>query len=63
MKQNDPYLIRWIKNGNKVFDKLPEGWKYIDDNDMILSPAGYKLATNGKSKFSKDFKHAMIKQS
>ncbi len=43
-----------------ILDKLPEGWKFSIAS-ANCAPNGYKLATNGKSRFSGEYKSAWVK--
>ena len=53
-------LIAYFKkNGVKFLDSMPEGWKEI--NGATTAPNGYKWIFNGKSIFSKEYEHALLK--
>lgn len=43
----------------KTFDSLPDGWKYL--NGATTAPNGYRWASNGKSRFSAEYRHALVK--
>ena len=43
-----------------IYNKLPEGWRYIDGAQT--APMGYRWASNGKSRFSGEYEHALIKE-
>lgn len=40
---------------------VPKGWKV--DNYATTAPRGYVWINNGKSHFSKEFKHALVPES
>ena len=40
------------------FADLPHGWVF--DEHATTAPRGYKLANNGKSRFSPDYEQALI---
>ena len=42
----------------EILDHIPDGWKAVPDAPAI--PKGFVMVTNGKSRFSKDYKCAMI---
>lgn len=42
----------------RVLDYLPQGWRYINAS---TNPNGYVWACNGKSRFSNEYDHALIK--
>ena len=53
-------LISYFKeSGVKFLNFMPEGWKEI--NGAMTAPNGYKWIFNGKSVFSKEYKHALLK--
>lgn len=43
----------------KPIEKLPDGWKF--DERAVTAPKGYKWANNGKSRFSPDYRQALVK--
>lgn len=43
----------------KPLEKLPDGWKF--DEGAVTAPKGYKWANNGKSRFSPDYRQALVK--
>lgn len=49
----------FIKKGVKVLDKMPSGWKVI--LNATTQPLGYVWINNGKSLFSKEYQHALLK--
>lgn len=53
-------LISYFKeSGVKFLESMPEGWKEI--NGAMTAPNGYKWIFNGKSIFSKEYEHALLK--
>ena len=53
-------LIAYFKkNGVKFLDKMPEGWKEI--KGATTAPNGYVWIFNGKSIFTKEYQHALLK--
>ena len=42
-----------------VYDEMPEGWKEIEG--ALTAPNGYVWIWNCKSRFSKEFRHALLK--
>ncbi len=42
-----------------VLDRLPEGWRFRPG--ATTAPRGYVWASNGKSLFSGEYMHALIK--
>lgn len=44
----------------EVLDVLPKGWKVL--KGATTAPKGYVWASNGKSRFSKDYKNALVKE-
>ena len=48
-----------MKNGVKFLNSMPEGWKEI--KGATTAPNGYKWIFNGKSIFSKEYEHALLK--
>lgn len=44
-------------NDVEVYRKIPEGWKILDE---AISPEGAKWIYNGKSHFSKEYRHALL---
>ena len=53
------YLDSLINRGVKVLNELPNGWRVIEG--ATNAPLGYKWVNNGKSFFSKDYEHALLK--
>ena len=43
----------------RIFSSLPIGWKYLDG--ATTAPNGFRWASNGKSRFSDDYRHALVK--
>lgn len=43
----------------KTFDSLPDGWQYLDG--VTTAPHGYRWASNGKSRFSAGYRHALVR--
>lgn len=43
----------------KILDSLPKGWKYLDG--ATTAPNGFRWASNGKSRFSADYRHALVR--
>lgn len=41
-----------------VYDEMPEGWRFLD----CPSSPGYKWICNGKSRFSKEYEHALLRE-
>lgn len=48
------------KNGIKVLSSLPDGWAFL--NGAANCPNGYDWASNQRSRFSGDYKHALIER-
>ena len=42
-----------------VLDALPEGWRYIEG--ALTAPTGFRWACNGKSRFSPEYRHALVR--
>lgn len=44
------------------FDKLPDGWRYIDG--AKTAPRGWRWASNGMSRFGRDkaYRHALVRE-
>ena len=42
-----------------VLDALPEGWRYIEG--ALTAPNGFRWACNGKSRFSPEYRHALVR--
>ena len=47
-------------NGIEVLDHIPEGWKAIRHANM--APLGYLFVSNNKSRFSKEYRHALVRE-
>lgn len=45
-------------NSTEVLDRVPEGWRVIDDANM--APNGYRFICNNKSRWSGEYKHALV---
>lgn len=43
-----------------ILETLPPGWKYIQG--ATNAPKGYKWCSNGESRFSGKYKHALVKE-
>lgn len=43
----------------RIFGSLPKGWRYLDG--ATTAPNGFRWASNGKSRFSADYHHALVK--
>lgn len=41
----------------KVYKKLPKGWRFLEGAN---NPKGYQWASNNKSLFSGEYKHALV---
>lgn len=54
------FIAYFMKNGVKFLNSMPEGWKEI--KGATTAPNGYKWIFNGKSVFSKEYKHALLKK-
>lgn len=54
-----PRLDYLIKKGVRVLNELPNGWKAIQN--ATNAPLGYVWVNNGKSHFSKEYEHALLK--
>lgn len=52
-------LNYFINKGVKVLNEMPNGWRVIQG--AITAPRGYKWVNNGKSLFSKEYEHALLK--
>ena len=52
-------LEYFIKKGVKVLNEMPNGWRFIQG--ATTAPRGYIWVNNGKSFFSKEYKHALLK--
>jgi hypothetical protein len=44
----------------KILNVLPKGWIYLD-NQTNINGIRYEWASNNKSRFSGEYKHALIK--
>ena len=42
-----------------VYDRLPKGWIFL--SGARTAPYGYKWISNGKSRFSNDYEHALLR--
>jgi hypothetical protein len=52
-------LDYFINKGVKVLNELPFGWCFI--YGATTAPRGYKWVNNGRSLFSKEYEHALLK--
>lgn len=43
----------------KILDSLPKGWKWLDG--AVTASNCYRWASNGKSRFSADYCHALVR--
>lgn len=43
----------------RVLDALPESWRYIEG--ALTAPNGYRWACNCKSRFSPEYRHALVR--
>lgn len=41
------------------YASLPDGWRYVEG--ALTAPNGWRWASNGKSKFSGGYQHALIR--
>ena len=53
------FIAYFMKNGVKFLNSMPEGWKEI--KGAMTAPNGYIWIFNGKSIFSKEYEHALLK--
>lgn len=57
------YALRFFaqcrENNTPILNELPEGWKF--NPRATTAPVGYMWAWNGKSLFSNEYRHAVIK--
>lgn len=44
----------------QYFDEIPQGWKQIVG--AMTAPVGYEWISNGKSRFSADYRKALVKE-
>lgn len=44
----------------KVFTEMPEGWREI--KNAVTAPKGFIWICNGKSRFSGEYVHALLKK-
>lgn len=42
-----------------VLEALPQGWRWL--RDAWTAPRGYAWACNGKSRFSPEYRHALVR--
>lgn len=42
-----------------IYDELPAGW--VDINDIVEAPAGFRWINNHKSIFDPDYRHALLR--
>ena len=40
-------------------DALPDGWRWIEG--ASTAPLGWRWASNGKSRFSPEYRHALVR--
>ncbi|MBO5711658.1 MAG: hypothetical protein J6R47_02365 [Acholeplasmatales bacterium] len=52
-------LDYFTNKGVKVLNEMPNGWSFIQG--ATTAPIGYKWVNNGKSLFSKQYEHALLK--
>jgi hypothetical protein len=57
--RNMTKLEYFISKGVKILNEMPNGWRVIENATNV--PNGYKWINNGKSLFSKDYEHALLK--
>lgn len=53
-------VFQKIPPGWPVFQKIPPGWRELAG--AATAPCGYELICNGKSRFSPDYKVALVEQ-
>ena len=58
MKKGEEWS-RYILKTVKVFTKLPEGWRI--NLGVTTAPMGYTWISNGKSRLSGQYEHALLK--
>lgn len=44
---------------NTIYDEMPDGWKITPST---ICPKGYKWINNGKSRFSKEYRYALLRE-
>jgi len=59
MTKTERFIAYFKKSGVKFLDAMPEGWKEI--KGAMTAPNGYIWIFNGKSIFSKEYEHALLK--
>ena len=59
MTKTEKRIAYFKELGVQFLDKMPEGWKEIDG--AKTAPNGYVWISNGKSIFSKEYEHALLK--
>ena len=42
----------------QTLDRLPAGWRYL--TGALTAPVGYRWASNGKSRWSGEYRHALV---
>lgn len=47
-------------NGIEVLGHIPEGWRVIKNANM--APRGYRFICNNKSRWSGEYRHALIQE-
>ena len=53
-------VLEYFKNkGTKILNELPKGWRLI--KGAQTAPVGYVWVNNNKSRFSKEYQHALLK--
>lgn len=59
MKKTTKTISYFMEKGVKILDEMPRGWKV--NKGATTAPDGYVWIWNGKSLFSGEYQHALLK--